>query len=154
MPKDRNGNDNVLVIVDRLGKRAFSLPCTREATAVTAAKLYYEHPWRIYGTPETITSDRGPQFISTFMNELCKLTGVKQKLSTAYHPQTDGNTEILNQYIDQRLRPFINHFQDNWSDLLPAMDFAQAILPHESTGLAPYELELSYKPRLHFDWEH
>ncbi len=67
------------------------------------------------------------------MDELCRLTGVKQKLSTAYHPQTDGNTEILNQYIDQRLRPFVNHFQDNWSDLLPAMDFAQAILPHEST---------------------
>jgi hypothetical protein len=136
MPKDKNGNDNVFVIVDRLGKRAFSLPCTREATAATAARLYYEHPWRIYGAPETITSDRGPQFISAFMDELCKLTGVKQKLSTAYHPQTDGNTEILNQYIDQRLRPFINHFQDNWSDLLPAMDFAQAILPHDSTGLA------------------
>ena len=62
--------------------------------------------------------------------------------------------EILNQYIDQRLHPFINHFQDNWSDLLPVIDFAQAILPHESTGLAPYKLELSYKPCLHFDWEH
>src|SRR5947207_1840872 len=62
----------------------------------TTARLYYEHPWRIYGTPETITSDRGPQFISTFMDELCRLTRVKQKLSTAYHPQTDGNTEILN----------------------------------------------------------
>jgi len=154
MPKDRNGNDNVFVIIDRLGKRAFSLPYTREATATTAARLYYEHPWRIYGAPETITSDRGPQFISAFIDELCKLTGVKQKLSTAYHPQTDGNTEILNQYIDQRLRPFINHFQDNWSDLLPAMDFAQAILPHKSTGLTPYELKLGYKPRLHFDWEH
>jgi hypothetical protein len=88
------------------------------------------------------------------MDELCKLTGVKQKLSTAYYPQTDGNTEILNQYIDQRLRPFVNHFQDNWADLLPAMDFAQAILPHESTGLSPYKLELGHKPRLYFDWEH
>src|SRR5215469_12562607 len=87
------------------------------------------------------------------MDELCKLTGVKQKLSTAYHPQTDGNTESLNQYIDQRLRPFVNHFQDNWSGLLPAMDFAQAILPHESTGLAPYGLEVGHKPYLHFDWE-
>src|SRR5579871_4891225 len=153
MPKDRNGYDNVFVIIDRLGKQAFSLPCTREATAMTAAKLYYDYPWRIYGAPETVTSDRGPQFISAFMDELCKLTGVKQKLSTAYHPQTDGHTEILIQYIDQRLRPFVNHFQDNWSDLLPTMDFAQAILPHESTSLAPYELELGHKPYLHFDWE-
>src|SRR6266496_5976186 len=88
------------------------------------------------------------------MDELCKLTGVKQKLSTANYLQTDGNTEILNQYINQRLHPFINHFQDNWSDLLLAMDFTQAILPHKSTGLTPYKLELSYKPHLHFNWEH
>ena len=60
MPKDKNGNDNVFMIIDRLGKRAFSLPCTREATAATAARLYYEHPWWIYGAPETITSDQGP----------------------------------------------------------------------------------------------
>jgi len=61
--------------------------------------------------------------------------------------------EIVNQYIDQRLRPFINHYQDNWSDLLPAMDFAQATLKHESTGFSPYELELGFPPRLHFNWE-
>ena len=58
-------------------------------------------------------SDHESQFISVFMNELCKLIRVKQKLSTVYHLQTDDNTEILNQYIDQRLRLFINHFQDN-----------------------------------------
>jgi hypothetical protein len=139
--------------VDRLGKRAFTLPCSKTASAEDAADLYYKHVWRVYGLPETATSDRGPQFISAFTDELCKLTGVKQKLATPYHPQTDGNTEVLNQYIDQRLRPFVNHFQDNWSDLLPCVDFAQAILPHSSTGYPPYELELGRKPRLHFDWE-
>ena len=87
------------------------------------------------------------------MNELCHVTGVKQKLSTPYHPQTDGNTEILNQYRDQRLRPFVNQFQDDWSKLLPAMDFAQASLPHKSTGMSPYELELGHAPRQHWDWE-
>ena len=152
-PKDKKGFDNVFVIVDRFGKRAFSLPCEKTISAAQAAELYYQHVWRIYGTPETATSDRGPQFISAFTDELCKLTGVKQKLSTAYHPQTDGNTEVLNQYIDQRLRPFVNHFQDNWSSLLPAMDFAQASLPHSSTGMSPYELELGYAPRMHFDWK-
>jgi transposase InsO family protein len=152
-PKDRKGYDNVFVVVDRLGKRAFSLPCEKTVTAAQAAELYYTHIWRIYGTPETVTSDRGPQFVSAFTDELCKLTGVKQKLSTAYHPQTDGNTEVLNQYINQRLRPFVNHFQDNWSTLLPAMDFAQASLTHESTGISPFELEFGYKPRMHFDWK-
>ena len=152
-PKDKKGYDNAFVVIDRFGKRAFSLPCHKEVTATQAAELYYHHIWRIYGTPETATSDRGPQFVSAFMDELCKLTGVKQKLSTAYHPQTDGNTEVLNQYIDQRLRPFVNYFQDNWSDLLPAMDFAQATLTHTSTGFSPFELEFGYRPRMQFDWK-
>lgn len=152
-PKDKKGYDSAFVVVDRLSKRAFTLPCKKTTSAKDAADLYYKHIWRVYGLPETATSDRGGQFVSAFTNELCKLTGVKQKLSTAYHPQTDGNTEVLNQYIDQRLRPFVNHFQDDWSDLLPCIDFAQAILPHSSTGYAPYELELGHKPRLHFDWE-
>ena len=152
-PKDKSGYNNIFVVVDRFGKRSFSLPCEKTVTAAKAADLYYTHIWRVYGTPETATSDRGPQFISAFMDELCKLTGVKQKLSTAYHPQTDGNTEVLNQYIDQRLRPFVNHFQDNWSTLLPAMDFAQATLTHESTGMSPFQLEFGYSPRLHFDWK-
>ena len=151
-PKDQHGYDNAFVIVDRLSKRVFTLPCQRTITAAEAAYLYYVHIWRIYGCPETITSDRGPQFISAFMHELCKLTGVKQKLSTADHPQTDGNSEVLMQYIDQRLRPFVNHFQDNWSELLPALDFVQATLVHESTGISPFELEFGYLPRRHFDW--
>ena len=79
--------------------------------------------------------------------------GIKQKLSTAYHLQTDGSTEVLNQYIDQRLHPFMNHFQDNWSDLLPAIDYAQAVLTHESTGMLPYKLELGQAPCLHFHWK-
>ena len=140
-------------MLDRFGKRAISIPCEKTVTAAQAANLYYTHIWRIYGTPETATSDRGPQFISAFTHGLCKLTGVKQKLSTAYHPQTDGNTEVLNQYIDQRLRLFVNNFQDNWSTLLPAMDFAQATLIHESTGISLFELEFGYPPRMHFDWK-
>ena len=151
-PKDRKGFDNALVVVDRLSKRAFSLPCYRTATARDAAELYFRHIWRIFGPPESLTSDRGPQFVSKFMAELCRLTGVKQKLSTPYHPQTDGNTEIVNQYIDQRLRPFISHYQDDWSDLLPCVDWAQATLPHESTGLTPYQIELGHEPRRHWDW--
>jgi hypothetical protein len=69
------------------------------------------------------------------------------------HYQTDGQTEIINQYLDQRLRPFVNHFQDNWSELLPAMDYAQAILPYASTGLAPFEVETGTLPRMPCDWQ-
>ena len=79
--------------------------------------------------------------------------GVKQKLSTANHPQTDGQTENYNQWLDQRLRPFINHYQDDWSRWLPAMDFAQATLPHKSTRMRPYELELGFSARMSYDWQ-
>ena len=151
-PPDKKGYDNAFVVVDRLSKRCFSLPCHKTTTAEQAADMYYRYIWRVYGPPRSIVSDRGPQFVSAFMNELCRLMGIKQKLSTAYHPQTDGNTEIMNQYLDHRLRPFISYHQDNWSDLLPCMDWAQAILPYETTGLSPYEIEFGYQPTHHWDW--
>lgn len=153
MPPDKKEFNCVMVVVDRLGKRCFSLPCHKTITAEQAANLYFTHIWRIFGPPHSVVSDRGPQFISVFMDELCRLIGVQQKLSTAYHPQTDGNTEIVNQYLDQRLRPWVNYHQDNWSDLLPCMDWAQATLPHESTGLSPFEIEFGHKAVHHWDWE-
>jgi hypothetical protein len=146
------GCDNIFVVVDRLSKRHVSLPTGKDATAKTAASLFYRYIWRFRGCPLTITSDRGPQFISDFMNELSTLTRTKLKLSTAEHAQTDGQTEIVNQIIDTRLRPFVNHFQDDWADLLPALDAAGAACPHESTGLSPSMVDYGYEPRLDFDW--
>jgi hypothetical protein len=75
------------------------------------------------------------------------------KLSTAYHAQTNGNTKIMNQILQQRLRPFVNHYQDNWSELLPAMDFAAATNPHDSIGLSPAEVEMGFLPKMHYDWD-
>lgn len=98
-------------------------------------------------------SDRGPQFVSSFWNEFCQILGVKLKLSTAYHAQTDGQTEIVNQHIVNRLRPFINNHQDNWSDLLPMIDFAAAALPSESTNASPFLVDCGYEPRTSFDWK-
>ena len=84
-PPDKKGYDCVCVVVDRLSKRCFSIPCHKETTARQTADMYYRYIWRVYGPPRSIVSDRGPQFISAFMDELCKLMGIKQKLSTAYH---------------------------------------------------------------------
>jgi hypothetical protein len=153
VPRDRHGNDMVLVIVDRFGKRAFSVPCKKTIDAPETARLFVHYVYRIYGPLDTIVSDRGPQFISAFWKEFTRILGIKLKLSTAYHPQTDGQTEIMHQYLDQRLRPFVNHFQDNWSELLPLMDYAQATLPHDSTGFAQIQIEMGYLPRTSFDWK-
>jgi transposase InsO family protein len=150
--KDKRGYDNVLVVVDRLSKESISIPCYKTTTAEEMASLFIYHIWRYFGPPESIVSDRGPQFISDFWAEFCRLLGIKLKLSTAHHPQTDGQTEIMNQYLEQRLRPFVNYYQDNWSELLPMMDYAQLTLPHSSTGMSPFEVRNGFKARTSFDW--
>ncbi|KAL1979106.1 hypothetical protein VTN96DRAFT_6844 [Rasamsonia emersonii] len=151
-PKDKHGFDAVFVVVDRLSKRPVSVPCHKTITARQMARLYVDHVYRWTGPPDTIVSDRGGQFISEFWDEVCKILRVKLKLSTSHHPQTDGQTEIVNQYMAQRLRPFVSYYQDNWSELLPMVDFAAAVLPHDSTGLSPFAVDRGYEPRVSFDW--
>ena len=150
--RDKHGYDNVLVIMDRLSKESISIPCHKTTTAEEMAFLFICHVWRYFGPPDSIVSDRGPQFISAFWTEFCRILGVKIKLSTAHHPQTDGQTEIMNQYLEQRLKPFVNYYQDNWSELLPMMDYAQLTLPHSSIGMSPFEVRNGFKARTSFDW--
>lgn len=91
-------------------------------------------------------------FISDFWDEFCSLLGVKLKLSSAAHPQTDGQTEVLNQHMAQRLRPYVSYYQDDWSEYLPMVDFAAAVLTQESTGMSPFTVECGYEPRTSFNW--
>ena len=127
-PESKAGHNMVAIFVDRLGKRPITIPVRDTVTARELAPLFLLHVVRHVGIPETIVSDRGPQFISDFWNEFCKRIGTKLKLSTANHPQTDGQTEIVNQYFDQRLRPYINYYQDDWDDWIPIVDYQQACL--------------------------
>jgi len=153
LPLSRNGYDMAMVVVDRFGKRTISIPCHKTINTKEVAQLFICYVYRFFGPPDTIVSDRGPQFISAFWKELTCILGIRLKLSTANHPQMDRQTEIANQYLDQRLRPFVNYFQDDWDELLPLVDYAQATLPHDSTGYAPIQLELGYLPRTSFDWD-
>lgn len=152
--KDKHGFDNILVIIDRLSKQAITIPCHKTITAREQAQLYLSHVYRYYGPPTTMLSDRGPQFISSFWREFNDILGTKVKLSTADHPQTDGQTEIYNQYLQKRLRPFVSYYQDDWSEFLPMMDYAQLTLPHASLGeLPPFEVLYGYSPRTPWTWK-
>ncbi|KAJ8105804.1 hypothetical protein ONZ43_g7278 [Nemania bipapillata] len=152
MSTDGGKGNSVFVVVDRLSKLPWSTPCDKTVTAKDAARLYYEGPFRIFGLPQKIDSDRGPQFISSFTDELAKLLGIEWKLSSAGHHESAGQAEIAIEYLDQRLRPFCNHYQDNWAEALPAMDYAAASLPHESTGLQPHEVLFGFPMPGHLDW--
>ena len=152
--RDKHGYDNVLVFIDRFSKQAISIPCRKTSDARDLAKLYLYHVYRYFGAPLTITSDRGPQFVSRFWTAVITILGTKRQLSAADHPQTDGQTEIYNQYLQRRLRPFISHYQDDWSEFLPIMDYAQMALPHESLGgLSPFEVVHGYTPRVDWNWK-
>ncbi|KAJ5134995.1 retrovirus polyprotein [Penicillium bovifimosum] len=151
-PKDKNGFDAVFVIVYRLSKRPVSIPCHKETTAKKMARLFINNVIRITGIPVSIISDRGGQFISEFWTEFCRILGIERRLSSAHHPETDGQSEIANQYMAQRLCPYIEHNQDDWSDYLPMVDFAASILPQETTRKSPFFVERGYEPVMSFDW--
>jgi len=103
------GYDSVLVVVDRFTKMVHFVPTTEKTMAEELARLFRDNVWRLHGLPESIISDRGPQFAAGLMRELNEMLGIKTKLLTAFHPQTDGQTERMNQELEQYLYMFIDH---------------------------------------------
>ena len=91
------GYDSILVVVDRLTKMVHFIPTTEKTLAEGLARLFRDNVWKLHGLPESIILDKGPQFAVGLMRELNKMLGIKSKLSTAFHPQTDGQTERVNQ---------------------------------------------------------
>src|SRR5882724_10197795 len=92
--------------------------------AIETAKIYRDLVWSKHGLPRKIISDRGPQFVNQFTKDLYQLVGIETNPSTAYHPQTDGQTERMNQEIEQYLRLFINHRQTDWAEWLACAEFS------------------------------
>ena len=111
--------DTILVIVCHLSKMALFIATHWDIDAEDLAMLFLVHVFSKHGTPSDIISDCGKHFISRFWKSLCQLLGIKANLSTAYHPETDGQPEQVNQILEQYLWVFINYQQDDWKHLLP-----------------------------------
>jgi hypothetical protein len=107
--------------------------------------------WKHHGTPLRVVSDRGPQFVAEFTRELYRLLGIKLATSTAYHPQTDGQTERVNQEMEQFLRLFTNERQDDWDELLPMGEFAYNNHVHSSSQQTPFMVDTGRHPRMGFE---
>lgn len=137
---------SVLVVVDRLTKQVHILPCD-DLTARNTAYLFYKEIFRLHGLPDTIISDRGSQFTSEFWKWLCKLLQIDHRLSTAFHPQTDGQTERMNARIEQYLRAYINYAQSDWIRFLPSAEFALNNSDSFATGLSPFFAVYGQHPR-------
>ncbi len=151
LPPSR-GYDSILTITDHdCTKAALFIPCNETVTSEGVAKLYLQHAYPHYGIPKRLITDRGSQFISIFMRNLCNVLGIKQNISSAYHPQTDGQSERSNQWVEQFLRHWSNTQQDNWADLLPIAQFAHNSWPNATTKSSPFKLLMGSKPRT--TWE-
>ncbi|SOV07143.1 uncharacterized protein UDID_18780 [Ustilago sp. UG-2017a] len=141
----------ILVVVDRLTKMAIFVPTTNELDAPKLAKLFLRHVYSKHGLPTSIVSDRGSEFTSHFWRSLSTLLGIENHFSSAYHPQSDGQTEHINQVLEQFLRGYSNHLQTDWSDLLPLAEFSYNNAEHASTQLTPFFANYGYHPRFSFD---
>jgi hypothetical protein len=148
--KDNSGCafDAVLVIVDRFSKMAIYIPALKTWDAKQFAESYFEQVILRYGMQKGIVSDRGSVFTSAFWTEICYQLQVKRRLSTAFHPQTDGQTERQNQTMEQYLRMFASDKQDNWVLLLPTAQFAYNNSIHESTKTTPFYVVYGKHPLL------
>jgi len=110
------GYDSILVVVDQLTKMVHFIPTTEKTSVEGLAKLFRDNVWKLHGLLKSIISDRGPQFAAGLIRELNRMLGIESKLSTAFYPQTDGQTERVNQELEQYLRMFIDHRQEQWPD--------------------------------------
>ncbi|GLB45808.1 putative retrotransposable element tf2 155 kda protein type 1-like [Lyophyllum shimeji] len=130
---EAHGYDAVIVVVDSVGKRAHFIPTHTTCTAMGAANLYRKH------------------FVAEFIRELYRLLGIKLSTSTVYHPQSDGQTERVNQELEQYLRVFCNERQDDWDDLLPEAEFQYNNHVHSATKYTPFMLDTGRNPRMGFE---
>ncbi|GAB2284509.1 hypothetical protein Dimus_039673 [Dionaea muscipula] len=152
LPTTRNGHDSVWVIVDRLTKSAHFLPVKVTFSLERLARLYIREIIRLHGAPVTIVSDRDPRFVSKFWGALHREFGTRLSFSTAYHPQTDGQSERTIQTLEDMLRACALDWRGNWDDHLPLMEFSYNNSFHSSIEMAPYEALYGRKCRSPSCW--
>jgi len=146
-----SGHDAVITVVDLVLKRAYFISTHTMVTAEGAARLFLHQVWKLHGLPKYVVSDCGPQFVARFTKELYQLLGIKLVSFTAWHPQTDGQTERINQELDQYLRLFVNERQDNWYDLLPMAEFQHNNHVRFATQQPPFLLDTGCIPCMGFE---
>jgi transposase InsO family protein len=147
---ESEGFNAIWVVVDRLTKMRHLVPCTDTVDGKKLGEMYVKEVFRLHGLPETIVSDRGPQFASEFWRHICDRLGIERRLSTAFHPQSDGQTERVNAVMEQYLRNFVNYQQNDWAHWLPMAEFAANNHTSETTGHSPFYGNYGFHPRMTF----
>jgi RNase H-like domain found in reverse transcriptase/Reverse transcriptase (RNA-dependent DNA polymerase)/Integrase zinc binding domain/Chromo (CHRromatin Organisation MOdifier) domain len=137
----------IMNVVDRFTKRRHFIPCHDIIDAREAAMLYIRYIYSQHGLSDYVTSDRGTQFTAEFWKHVCRRLGIQSRMSTAYHPETDGQTENANAVMEQYLRAYVTYLQDDWADWLALAEFTANNWTSESTKMTPFQADLGYHPR-------
>ena len=148
LPETKNKHDAVFVIVDKLSKMAHYVPTRTDADAPELARLFINNVVKLHGVPESIVSDRDSRFTSTFWRSLWEQFGTKLHMSTAHHPQSDGQSERQNRVLEESLRAYVSPLHDDWDNHLALLEFAHNSSVSASTGKTPFELNYGETPRL------
>ena len=138
VPKSQ-GFEVILVVVDQLTKYAYFVPVSHPYTAAKIASLYMSHIFKLHGMPASIVSDRDATFTSLFWFELFRLQGIDLAMSIGYHPQSDGQTKIVNKSLEHYLRAFSSDRPHHWAEWLPLAEFWFNTSFHTSLKLTPFE---------------
>ncbi|ESK81775.1 hypothetical protein Moror_5377, partial [Moniliophthora roreri MCA 2997] len=143
-----DGMDSILVVVDHSSmKGVIFTPCTKTTDATRIAELLIQHLYRRFGLPDHIISDRDPRFAAEVFQEMGRQLSIKHSMSTAFHPQTDGETERVNQEIEVYLRAFCSKEQTRWKEYLPLAEFTHNNRTHSVLKKSPFFMMMGYHPR-------
>ncbi|KAF1316786.1 reverse transcriptase, partial [Globisporangium splendens] len=147
LPRDKHGRNGILVFVDRFSKMVHLAPVSDKISAEMTAKVFVDVVFRLHGLPIEIVSDRDTRFTSKFWRALFGLLDTKLAMSTAAHPETDGQTERVNRVLEDVLRSYATSFKE-WSEFLPLAEFALNNSTHVSTGHSPFYVNYGIHPRM------
>ena len=130
--------DAILVVCNRPSKMTHFVATTEGTSAEGLARLFRNNVWRLHGLPESVMSDRGLQFAADLTRKLNRILGIQTKLSTMFHPQTDGQTEQMNQKLEQYLWFFVDHRQKDWPEWLASAESTVNNKVHSTTKVSPF----------------
>ena len=151
LPMTARQVDAILVVVDRLSKMAHFLPCRSDMSGPDVAELFVNRIWALHGLPVSVVTDRGPNFLNEWNAALLKLVGTKHYKSSAYHPESDGQTERTNRVLGEMLRHYVGQQYDDWDKFLPMLEFAHNNAHSTATGSTPFFICYGKHPKTPMD---